>query len=719
MNNTNQIFKWAVIAGLFLITLSPLIISSSLLFPFITGKAFYFRSIVDVIFALYVILALRAPEFRPKKSWMSAVASVFLVVVFIADVFGVNPHKSIWSNFERMEGFFMILHLWMFYIVAGSVLVKKYWQHWMNTSVAVSVCIGLYGLAQLAGKIGIRQGADRLDGTLGNASYLAVYMLLNIGFALYLLLEKSKKRWAQIVYSLVILLDLFIIFKTATRGTILGIVVGVIVSAILYAWKANEDKVGRKIAIALLGLVVLSGSSFYSIKDTQFVKNNVTLNRIASTTLQNARTKYIWPIAFKGIQKHPILGYGQEGFNYVFNSYYNPKMWTEEQWFDRAHSVFIDWFIAAGVLGFGLYVALYVLSILYIWRGSFNLKEKVVLIGLVVAYAIHNLTVFDNISSYILFFAFLAFLHTHTAKEYVFREIKINKDILELVVTPLVVIIMSVVIYFVNISPIKLGTLIIDGIRQYPEGLSKNLQAYKDAFTYNVTGSQEAREQAIQNAENIIRNSKDPQTQQVFFELAQTAIKDQIAYAPLDARSYILGASFLNHVGQFDAALPLLEKAHELTPNKQSPLFELITNQLSRGKNDEAVVTAKQALDLDPLFEDAQRLYMVSLLYAGKNADFEAFFTKNLPTNLNQQLISIMIDKKQSRLLPLMLENLVKRTPKDQQLRVSLAAVYMMNGQVSLAIKSLEQAVKDLPEFAIQGNQLISDLKSGKNPFLK
>jgi tetratricopeptide (TPR) repeat protein len=184
-------------------------------------------------------------------------------------------------------------------------------------------------------------------------------------------------------------------------------------------------------------------------------------------------------------------------------------------------------------------------------------------------------------------------------------------------------------------------------------------------------------------------------------------------------QSYILGASFLNHVGQFDAALPLLEKAHELTPNKQSPLFELITNQLSRGKNDEAVVTAKQALDLDPLFEDAQRLYMVSLLYAGKNADFEVFFTKNLPTNLNQQLISIMIDKKQSRLLPLMLENLVKRTPKDQQLRVSLAAVYMMNGQVSLAIKSLEQAVKDLPEFAIQGNQLISDLKSGKNPFLK
>lgn len=712
MNNS---LKWSVIIGLFLVTITPTIISSSLLFPFITGKALYFRIIIDIVFALYIILALREPQYRPKKSLMSLIATAFLVVVFIADVFGVNPHKSIWSNFERMEGFFMILHLWMFYIVAGSVMVKKYWQAWMNSSVVVSTIIALYGLLQVFGKIQIRQGADRLDATLGNASYLAVYMLLNIGFALYLLLERSKERWAQIVYGTSILLNLYIIYKTATRGTILGIVVGAIVASLIYVWKEKQNKIGRYVAVAMLAIVFVSGAGFYAIKDTQFVKNNVTLRRIASTTLQNARTKYIWPIAFKGIAEKPILGYGQDGFNYVFNKFYNPKMWTEEQWFDRAHNVFLDWFIAAGVLGFGLYVALYVLAVLYIWRGTFHLHEKAVLIGLIVAYAIHNLTVFDNISSYILFFAFLAFLHSSKAKDYIYKEITINKDILELVLTPIAVIVMVLVLYFVNIVPYNLGGLIIDGIRQYPEGLTKNLEVYKKALTINVTGSQEAREQTIQNAENIIRNSKDPKTQQAFFELAQSAIKDQIEYAPLDARSYILGGSFLNRVGRFADALPLLVKASDLTPNKQSPLFEIVANQISQNKTTEAVAIAKKALDLDPNYPDAQRLYMIALLYADQTSAFEKYLLQNLPTEANQQLLSVMVEKKQTRLIPPIFENLATLSPNDLQTRVSLATAYMLNNQKNKAIETISKAIKDFPEFTAQGNQLITDIMSGKN----
>ncbi len=716
MNNS---LKWSVIIGLFLVTISPTIISSSLLFPFIAGKALYFRAIIDIVFALYVILALRDPQYRPKKSLLSLIATIFLVVVFVADMFGVNSHKSIWSNFERMEGFFMILHLWMFYIVAGSVMVKKHWQAWMNSSIVVSTIIAVYGLLQVFGKIEIRQGADRLDATLGNASYLAVYMLLNIGFALYLLLERSKERWAQVVYGISILLNLYIIYKTATRGTILGIVVGAIVASIIYVWKEKHNKIGRYVAMIMLAVVFLSGAGFYAIKDTQFVKNNVTLRRIASTTLQNARTKYIWPIAFKGISEKPILGYGQDGFNYVFNKFYNPKMWTEEQWFDRAHNVFLDWFIAAGVLGFGLYVTLYVLSILYIWKGSFHVHEKAVLIGLVVAYAIHNMTVFDNISSYILFFALLAFLHSLKAKDYVYKEFEINKDVLELVITPATIVVMLVCLYFVNIVPYRLGGMIIDGIRQYPEGLNKNLGIHRNALDINVTGSQEAREQIIQNAENIIRSSKDPKTQQAFFELAQLAIKKQIEYAPLDARSYILGGSFLNRVGRFDDALPLLIKASELTPNKQSPLFEIISNQLNRNKFAEAVVTAKKAVDLDPAYPDAQRLYMIALLYAGDNQTFEKFLLDNLPTEANQQFLAIMIEKKQTRLIPQIFDNLIKNSPKDSQLRISLATAYMINGQRNKAIEVISQAIKDFPEFTTQGNQLIADIMSGKDVLQK
>ncbi len=619
----NKILKWVTIAGLFLVPFTPLIISSSLLFPFITGKAFFFRIIVDIIFATYLILAVRDPEYRPKKSWISLAVAVFLVITFVADVFGVNPHKSFWSNFERMEGFFMILHLWMYFFVASSIMIKKYWHAWMNTSIGVSVIIAIYGLFQLGGAIDIRQGSDRLDGTLGNAAYLAVYMLLNIGLALYVWLERRKQTWAHLVYGLIILLQLFIIYKTATRGTIMGIGVGLIVATILYIWKAKEDKLGRKIAAAVLGVVVLAGAVLYSAQDTNFVKNSNTLNRVAQTLsvkklLDNPRAKYIWPIAVQGIKEKPVLGYGQDGFNYVFNKFYNPKMWTEESWFDRAHNVFLDWFIAAGLLGFLAYISLYILALRAIWKGDFTQKEKAVLIGLLAAYAVHNMTVFDNISSYILFFGLLAFLHTQTAKEHI-KKYSINVDIRDLIITPIIVIASVALLYFTSIVPIRVGTAIIDGFRQYPEGYKKNIEMYLKAMSYNVTGSQEAREQVIQNAENAIKKTEVKEIRQDFFILAQQAITQQIQYAPLDARGYLFGGAFYNHMGAFDAALPLLQKAHELTPNKQLPLLELSINNLNKKDYAGAIDNAKKAVDLDPQYQEPQRLYEFVTDYVKKN----------------------------------------------------------------------------------------------------
>ncbi|MBP9701568.1 MAG: O-antigen ligase family protein [Candidatus Pacebacteria bacterium] len=619
----NKILKWVTIAGIFLVPFTPLIISSSLLFPFITGKAFFFRIVVDIIFATYLILAVRDPEYRPKKSWISLAVFGLLTVAFLADSFGINPHKSFWSNFERMEGFFMILHLWMYFFVASGIMIKKYWYHWMNTSIGVSVIIAIYGLFQLGGAIDIRQGSDRLDGTLGNAAYLAVYMLLSIGLALYVWIERSKHVWAHMTYSIVILLQLFIIYKTATRGTIIGIGVGLFIASVLYAWKAKGDLVGRRIAFAVIALVVVSVTTLYIAQETSFVKNSNTLNRVAQSLsvkklLDNPRAKYIWPIAIEGIKEKPILGYGQDGFNYVFNKFYNPKMWTEEAWFDRAHNVFLDWFIAAGLLGFLAYILLYILALRAIWKGDFTLKEKAVLVGILAAYAVHNMTVFDNISSYILFFSLLAFLHTQTAKEYI-NKYTINIDVRDLIVTPIIIIISGALLYFTSIVPIRVGTAIIDGFRQHPEGYKKNIEMYLKAMSYNVTGSQEAREQIIQNAEGTIKKTDVKEIKQDFFILAQQAITQQIQYAPLDARGYLFGGSFYNHMGAFDLASPLLQKAHELTPNKQLPLLELSINGLNKNDYKSGLDNAKKALDLDPNYPEAQKLYGFVIDYIKKN----------------------------------------------------------------------------------------------------
>src|SRR3989338_6790263 len=99
MQTIDRVLLSATRVGVFLMPFVPLVISSSLFFPFITGKGFAFRIIVEIIFACWLLLALRKPEFRPQKSALLFCVAAFLGVIFLADLFAENPFKAFWSNF--------------------------------------------------------------------------------------------------------------------------------------------------------------------------------------------------------------------------------------------------------------------------------------------------------------------------------------------------------------------------------------------------------------------------------------------------------------------------------------------------------------------------------------------------------------------------------------------------------------------------------------------
>src|SRR5690606_17975713 len=110
------------------------------------------------------------------------------------------------SNFERMEGFVTIAHLFLFFIVAGSVLsTEKLWGYYFITMLVAASFMSLNVFKQIAGTEQINNlGGVRVDGTLGNATYLAIYMLFHF-FIAFLLLVRSKIRWQQIVYAALML----------------------------------------------------------------------------------------------------------------------------------------------------------------------------------------------------------------------------------------------------------------------------------------------------------------------------------------------------------------------------------------------------------------------------------------------------------------------------------------------------------------------------------
>src|SRR3989344_4257539 len=95
--------RWIVLIGVFALPFIVFIVADSLFFPFITGKNFAFRIIVEVLTGAWLVLALVNPTFRPRRSWLLGAFAIFVGIVAIADALGVYPFKSFWSNYERMD----------------------------------------------------------------------------------------------------------------------------------------------------------------------------------------------------------------------------------------------------------------------------------------------------------------------------------------------------------------------------------------------------------------------------------------------------------------------------------------------------------------------------------------------------------------------------------------------------------------------------------------
>ena len=364
-----QIARWVALGALFLIPLTPLLVANTYFFPFITGKAFFFRILVEIVVSAWVVLALLDKEYRPRLSWVGIAVIAFVGWMFVADLFAVNVAKAFWSNFERMEGWMLLIHLLGLFFAASAILrAEKKWRAWFLASLAVSLIVSGYALLQLAGSLPIHQGSTRIDATLGNSAYLAIYFLFNTFIALWLALTE---KYAWLKWSLIALavLEAVLLFFTETRGTVLGITIGLALSAFLTAVTAGKR--ARRAAASALVLIVVIGGGLYAARDTSFVQGNHVLQRITSISLADGQTRFtIWHMALEGVAERPIVGWGQEGFNYVFNKFYDPSLYQQEPWFDRAHNAFIDWLTAGGVPAFLLYLALFGSAIVLLWRSS-------------------------------------------------------------------------------------------------------------------------------------------------------------------------------------------------------------------------------------------------------------------------------------------------------------------------------------------------------------
>ncbi len=731
--NLNKTLRLISLSAIFLIPVVPLLVAGSLFFPYITGKNIMFRVLAEIAFASWAILAVRDPKYRPKITWALVAYIIFIIVILIADFAGENSYKSIWSNFERMDGLVTHLHLFAFFLTLTSLFtIERLWERFFQTNLAISIIVGFNGLSQLFGLSKIAQSATRLDATLGNSDYLAVYMLFNIFFALFLAFRSHKKgKWWT--YGSIALFDAIILYYTATRGVILGLLVGLFISAVIIALFERQKPLLRKMAIGTILFVVIVVGGFISIKDTQFVLNNQVLGRFSSISLKELTTgarTLVWGMAYQGFKERPVLGWGQENFNYVFNKYYDPRMYGQEQWFDRTHDVFLDWLIAGGIFGLLAYLSLFGTGVYYIARKAphsgrlarmvlrkktpdsnpFSLVDKSILIGLLCGYFFQNLFVFDNIVSYILFFAVLAYV-SGTWRHIDDEVLNFNIPQGAASAASLFLILLAVYsLYSASYKPYATASTLIHAISPTSTGVQGNLNYFNEALSYDSVGIPEVREQLVQIGGQVIAApnvTNDLKTK--FAELIDEQYKAQFKLAPNDARYYYFYGSYLSNIGNSAAAIPWLMKARDLSPKKQQILFSLGAANITVGEYQKAFEIMKSAYESEKNNPQAQELYSAAAIYIGKTEIVKEIYGTDTPAVGN--IARAYTDVKKFDKAKVVALKVIDEKPTDADGYLVLANIYIKLNDKAAAIATIKKAIELNPSFATQGNAIIQELQ--------
>ncbi|MEK7076938.1 MAG: hypothetical protein AAB967_01765, partial [Patescibacteria group bacterium] len=328
---------------LYLSLFSVVVVMTSIFFPFIGGKYYFFRVTVELAFIFALLWwAFEAPRGHAEALVRGALrrplviaVSLFVFAFLLATVFAYDPNGAFWSNYERGDGGFQMLHYYIFFILL--VLLFDGWKEWRRAffvSLAAAVIMILYGVfgyisltergnALFCPKVKNEEGVlvercwvpklitpyqggemptfwgrlkpaksetaekgkiiyepgiltlARFHGSLGNPAYVAPYLLFSLFFAFFL----WAKGTAQNVRGPLLrgicyggLAAAFLFFFTLSQTR--GAFLGLAAAILAFlVYLMFSWRNGRvRIGVALAGILIIGGILF-SFREAPFVKS--------------------------------------------------------------------------------------------------------------------------------------------------------------------------------------------------------------------------------------------------------------------------------------------------------------------------------------------------------------------------------------------------------------------------------------------------------------
>lgn len=722
---------------LYALLLTPLWVWSFFLFPFITSKILYLRTLVELALLLYIPLAIRYPELRPRFNRATGAVWIYFGVIVLASIFGVNFSSSLWGDIERGEGLVTLLHFVVFFTILPAVFnTREDWYRYLFGAVTSTAVVGLYGLAQYFRlSFVLNLEGSRPLGTIGNASFFAGFMIFGIMLSLYLLqwTEKPAAKWyLRSVFGF----ELLMLYLSQSRGAFLAAAAAFFIYFLFAVFKSRRRLVRLG---ALVGLVFLASSAvlLYASRQSEFVRTHGTLNRLASISRADITTQSrldTWNAALAGWKDRWFLGYGHNNFNVAFNKYFPARIFKDagsQVWFDRAHNTLLDVLVMYGVVGLAAYLTLLAIALAIIFKlyrrppADWTWRAPFILFILIFAYVFQNLFVFDTPATYLILFILLA--HIAFLKNYHLGGAQPQKAgypagfILPVILSVL----LAAVFFFVNLKPAFANYNATWAVKLAKGGQYREMRArFERALSYGTYMDAEIRQRLADYSGGAVDSRQfSAAEEKEFYQNVLEELRKNIQEAPRDVKNYIYLMNILNRFGSDPKIIEEAEEAGRvaitLSPTRPQVYFETGQTEFNKGDFDTGLSYFRKSLLLNPQPKETNMNYLLALIIAGQSGMAEEqlrVLTEKLKYHLEAaDYMSIARAYYHAKNLPKVIENYQNALvlqPDDADLYAKLAATYGEMCDLVGARAAVLQAIKFNASFQPEGQAFLRQLET-------
>ncbi|OGY99015.1 MAG: hypothetical protein A2945_04195 [Candidatus Liptonbacteria bacterium RIFCSPLOWO2_01_FULL_52_25] len=644
------------------IVLAPLFFIRQGTFPFTISKTAFFQSLVEITFALWIVLAVRDSCYRPSKNSLLFALGAFIGALTVTSLAGADIERSFWSTYERAFGTVAILHCAAFALVVASVYRESLLKKLLSASVMTGTVVAGIAVIQLwVPTLLLNSGTTNRPGsTFDNPTFLAGYVLSNFFFAVYLFLEERRASHGRrmphlLFFGAAAILNIVAVFITQTRGDILALGAGVFVLILLFAVCPPEGAFARfaggatqaggpaRIAHAIaclrrqvagrpgmlqkkafyrgVAVLLVAGAALFWFTRSNPLWSNVPgLQRFSTISSEDASLQprlIALRAAWRGFMERPFTGWGWENFNIVFNKHYDPRLLEanyQETRFDKPHNFFMEYLVAGGILLTLGFIALATFFVHEAWRLRDRLWGQF-LIAAFAAYVVHGLFVFETIGPALLFYLMIGLVAGARAQEVIPKPHAEHVARVPAWAAGGAILVSLVAAYYFNVRTVQASYYEFLAFNDFVAGrVAAGIEHFKlsikdwSPYRWNF-----ARDYAAKVVEAYFYQPYLIPEQEVRISIqAMEWVRDE---HPEDAFNHYMLVDLYNQASSIDPETYLAAAEREadialrLSPRRQQVYFSLAKTKFLKGERELALQIVKDMIVLNPRVADGHFYY--------------------------------------------------------------------------------------------------------------